>query len=305
MTATLQRSASERIDAATREQPAHDALACPSCRAAMCASEIQAGEDRVILDVCKPCRLVWFDGGEHDIVRDPFPRAPTRPPLSMRATTRTLTDMKLDHVRGARVVTSPPIATWCLIALVLFLSGMALIFAPDWITHGALEQDSEYPLRRGHLYWLLMRNFLHPNTASLLFHVSTLAIVGPIVEERFGREGFALLFVTAAFATWMASAIAHGASDPYMLGVGPFLAAAWTALLVLHPRARLQLLPRVHAGAPIWMCGLAWGSIESVAIFTGVTPPIWPALLAGVLVGAMCGALVASIDGVTPQRPHF
>jgi len=75
-TATLSRTVSREFTASlwthATAEPLPSALRCPACNGRMCATEIQAGEDRVILDLCRPCRLIWFDGGEMEIVREPL-----------------------------------------------------------------------------------------------------------------------------------------------------------------------------------------------------------------------------------------
>src|SRR5439155_5451570 len=69
---TVSRQLTARLWAQARADPLPSALLCPSCGGPMCASEIQAGEDSVLLDLCRPCGIVWFDGGEMEIVTDPI-----------------------------------------------------------------------------------------------------------------------------------------------------------------------------------------------------------------------------------------
>ena len=126
-----------------------------------------------------------------------------------------------------------------------------------------------------------------------------------LVEERFEWNGFALLLVSAAVGAWLAMLISMPSGALYALGLGPFLAASWSAVLILHPRMRLRLLPRVSVEAPVWACAIVWYLCEAGLGFAGILPPIWPALLAGVIVGALCTVASGAIDAMAPRRALF
>lgn len=296
LVATLRRAAGERILAAASTTPTDDALPCPSCRAPMSASRIRAGEDHVELDVCSPCALVWFDGGEHDIVQNPFPRPPSHPPIPMRATKRSLQQLEMGSVGEARAPRRRRFMTWSTIALILLVSGTALVFGQDWLHKGALEEDSTFPLDRGRTAWEALRLFVNPNPLFLALHVGALAIVGPIVEERLERGRFAVLLLMSGLGAVIASAIPGQAANPYALGSAPFVAASFATALVLHPRMHLRIWPAQHTSLPLWAVALVWALLSTAGILAEALPPIWPALFVAACVGGGAGAFTLWTD---------
>ncbi len=262
----------------------------------MCTSDIQAGEDPVRLDVCQRCALVWFDGGEFEIVRDPLP--PTAPSIP-RANTRTLAALRLGHLTEPFVTSASPLASWCTIALIVFIGVFGLVFMRESIESDTVAA-APWPWRRGSH---IVLSLLHANPVHLVLEVLGLWIAAPVIEDWFGRRGYLVLVSSCIFLAPLGHVSTHGSS--LVIGAAPLVAGLWTALVLVHPRARIDFLPSGRCGAPAWVLAAAWLACQWSLTLAGLIPATWTAIGVGVVLGALCSVVVQTLDGALPGRSPF
>lgn len=95
---------------------------------------------------------------------------------------------------------------------------------------------------RARLDDLLLAMFLHANLAHLLGNMLFLRIYGDNIEHRFGRVGFALLYLVAGVAASLAfAAVAWNPSTP-LVGASGAISGVLGAYFVLFPRHRVKVL---------------------------------------------------------------
>ena len=89
-------------------------------------------------------------------------------------------------------------------------------------------------------FWPLLTNtFMHGGWLHLILNMWFLWIFGPAMEARFGRLGFAALYLGGAVAASVVHLFTHPASTTPVLGASGAIAAVLGAHAVAYPRARV------------------------------------------------------------------
>lgn len=177
------------VQQAARHDLGQSARACPMCRHGM--ARVQAGGPPPMpLDVCDPCRVVWFDRTEYEAVFPTLIRArPLGAPPPKREIVRALPWMTI--VLGLLCIgsswwlwstTPSPVREW------------SYLPADPWRHHGAT---------------LVTAFFLHLTPLHLLGNLGALWFFGRDVEEKLGRLWFAAMLLVATVAGWAM----HGAIE--------------------------------------------------------------------------------------------
>jgi membrane associated rhomboid family serine protease len=130
------------------------------------------------------------------------------------------------------------------VAVLLLTAGVSLIAQSD--PSGAILQElwlDRFDIRQGELYRLLSVTLVHGGFLHLFLNMYALWVVGPIVEQIWGRRLFAMFYVLTAIAASTASFLmspgpAVGASGAIFGLVGVILAGTRAHDPVLDRRAR-------------------------------------------------------------------
>jgi membrane associated rhomboid family serine protease len=154
----------------------------------------------------------------------------------------------------------PTLVTWWLIAAnVLAFAAMAVLKRVDpgraKTAFEALALScNDMPGQASHFQWwgLVTYQFLHGGLVHLLGNCLFLFVFGPLVEDRFGRPGYAVFYLAGgalAGATHLllggTHVVANGVSlyfVPPVIGASGSIAAVTGAFLVLFPLVRVRVL---------------------------------------------------------------
>jgi len=92
-------------------------------------------------------------------------------------------------------------------------------------------------------WWPLITNtFMHGGWLHLIFNMWTLWIFGPAMEARFGRLGFAVLYLVGGTVASFTHLLANFDSPAPALGASGAIAAVLAAYAVIYPRERVLLI---------------------------------------------------------------
>ncbi len=251
------------------------ALGCPVCRHRMTEVPLPLAAACVVLDVCRRCQFVWFDGSEFEQL--PARELPTtwrdRLPEDARermALANLAADARLEKAASSagnelfgdspdepwkllpallglpvehepQSLLSAPWATWCLAGLVgiVFLATMGNIpaAAENW---GFIPAE---PFRHGGLT-LLTCFFLHAGWWHLAGNVYFLLVFGDNVEDCLGWWRYLLLLLGAT----VAGAAAHALGDPRAMipciGASGGISGIIVFYALRFPQARLGIAIR-------------------------------------------------------------
>lgn len=151
-------------------------------------TQIQAGGPPPIpLEVCDPCRVVWFDEAEYHRV---FPVPAGRP-----------------QGAPAPVREPPGFVSWVTYLLLVSMVGISLwawFGHREWIREWSFIADDPW---RAYGATLVTAFFLHANPLHLIGNVLVLWSFGEDSEEALGRRGFLFLITMATVAGWAVHAL--------------------------------------------------------------------------------------------------
>jgi rhomboid protease GluP len=224
-------------------------------------------------------------------------------PISLQAPDRS---RKTDLVEFRRalfsatpyVVTTPILALAC-----VAVYGLMVVSGVPWLwpsgaqlIHWGANEGARIILR--HEYWRLVAMvFVHGGLIHLLVNLSSLLVIGPLVERLFGSVTFGLIYLVAG----VGGALASVGSSPLRVSVGASGAicgvlGALFAFLLVHRRT----VP-MSVRKPLLVNILA--TIVFMAILGAIVPNIdQEAHLGGLLTGFVCGVLLARPWPVVRRR---
>ena len=229
------------------------ARSCPICLKEMAKVDFTpAGGQQIMVDVCKYCRLVWFDRGEYvavlrKSVRQVEPSGPgdvgeafgLASPMDSPHTM--LAFLGLPVELGSNKLRNKPVVTWGLAAL------MAVVFLSTILTDrldGAIAEWGMIPnlwTRHGGLT-VVTSFFLHAGWLHLIGNAYFLMIFGDDVEDHLGPLRFVLLLVGAHLAgTWLYSTVTPDPDIP-CIGASAGVCGVLGYYAVVFPRARIGIL---------------------------------------------------------------
>jgi len=163
-------------------------------------------------------------------------------------------------------------------------------------------------------WWPMLTNmFMHGGWIHLISNMWFLWIFGPAMEARFGRLGFASLYLLGGLAANFLHLVTHVSSTEPVLGASGAIAAVIGAYAVTYPAARvLTIVPigfiPLFFRIPAFVFAFVWFGLQ---VLQGnlelATPSIagavaWWAHIGGFAFGALF-ALVASGIGLEMQTP--
>src|SRR5688572_9709326 len=323
--ATLQRAAQPEFFAAlqrkAKESVAGPAVACPACRRQTRRLFVPSNALRIELELCRWCRLVWFDRAE-------LQQVPTRPRVAFdgdaAATARRL--LAIEQVRAEtersrntldfdpdnlsfwqRVLVSfgfpveetalPrerfPWLTWS-VAAALVVAWLATLSDP----RSAIERYGFVPAepwRVGGLT-LLTSFFVHAGFFHLLGNVWFLLLAGDDVEERLGRWRWAALLAASTLAGDLLHALFEARSELPSVGASGGIAGLLACYAVLWPDRRIIIyVPRFWRFRWWWRTRYDW-YLRFAAISAGWLFALWAFVQCGLAWLQVYGA--GSVSGL-------
>ena len=287
---------------------------CPLCAEPMVALDFGRGDRPVTIDVCRPCRIVWFDRTEQDKLA-PVPTGGP-PPLpgpgddrSGFALTRPDSAWQiLPAVLGLPVEFGPnrlqrrPVLTWALTA------GMAMVLV--WLLAAGGRQALADAIQRWGFIpndWqrdggltLVTSFFLHVGWWHLIANGYFLVIFGDNVEDHLGRGRFLLLLAAAHLGgIFLHSALAARGDVP-CVGASAGISGVIAYYAIVFPRAKVGIFlwwwTLFHIlRMPALVALLLYVAVQAVGAYLAwdseVAGVAYLAHLGGLAVGAAAGLL--------------
>jgi membrane associated rhomboid family serine protease len=286
--ATLQRAAQPEFFAAlqrqSQESVAGPAVACPACRRQTRRLFVPSNALRIELDVCRWCRLVWFDPAELQqvptrprVAPDPATIAAARRALAIEQVreeterSRSTRDSDPDHLSfwqqllvfvGLPVEETSlprerhPWLTWS-VAAALVVAWLASLADPRAaiVRYGFVPAE---PWRVGGLT-LFTSFFVHAGFFHLLGNFWFLLLAGDDVEERLGRWWWAALLIASTLAGHLLHALFEARSELPSVGASGGIAGLLACYAVLWPDRRIVIrVPRLWRYRWWWRTRYEW-----------------------------------------------
>lgn len=154
-------------------------------------------------------------------------------------------------------------------------------------------------------WWPLLTNtFMHGGWLHLILNMWTLWIFGPAMEARFGRLGFAVLYLVGGAVASFTHLIANLDSAVPALGASGAIAAVIAAYAVIYPRERVLLIvPLGILFIPLWapavLFALIWFGIQ---VLQGTHALFAPSMGSGVAWWAHIGGFAFGALAALPVR---
>lgn len=285
-------SAVDEMWRAARNASPRGDLRCPACEQRMVEVEVRSPGGSVEVDVCAPCRFVWFDAGELEAVsgRTAAPAAPRIVDRLSDEDRRELARLQVEDLatrhREARGVTAEaetphdwfrwlfglPIADRGPIAQVpiLTLLTAAAIAVVGLLTMGSGEAIEAYglvPAEWGRLGGLtfLTSFFLHGDAGHLINNLIFFLIIGTGADDLLGAGRFVLLLLAATVAGGVAHVLVDPTSTVPCVGASGGISGLLAFFALKNPRARIGLvlgLPWIRVPALVVL--LLWTGLQLV-----------------------------------------
>jgi membrane associated rhomboid family serine protease len=134
-------------------------------------------------------------------------------------------------------------------------------------------------------WWPLITNtFMHGGWLHLIFNMWTLWIFGPAMEARFGRMGFAVLYLAGGTVASFTHLMANLDSSVPALGASGAIAAVIAAYAMIYPRERvLLIIPLGFIFIPLWAPAVLFAFIWfGIQVLQGTQSLFAPSLAGGV-----------------------
>lgn len=294
--------------------------ACTSCHKAMRRVTLPLSGVALELDVCCPCRLVWFDPGE--LARIPLPKPGEELPqkekelLAMR-------QIEVEEVRlnqmfreseagenapdaawkylvgllgmpvelDAPECSRKPILTWSIAMVCLIVFGLTFTnlqeaidnwgFIPaQWMRHGGLT--------------ILTSMFLHGGILHLLGNLYFLLIFGDNVEDEFGRFKYIVLLVASGLCATLLHAMFDPRAEIPCIGASGFISGVIACYAICFPKVKLSFMLWARSFAFAILSGRNWLAI-----------PAWSAFAIWILFQIVMAAVSKSDTGGVAYMAHI
>jgi membrane associated rhomboid family serine protease/Zn-finger nucleic acid-binding protein len=312
----IERDAVNRVWRAACDGAGVSSRPCPVCAANM--SEVNVGNHVTHVDVCIRCHMVWFDGGEYEVMP---PSGIVLPPELSEKARAVLAFHKIKQIEAQAdylpdVGESVPDAWWQFIPAIfnmpvemqtrslsrwpLVTWGCALLAVIVFIlTKDNLPRIVDawgfipaYPLRHGGLT-LMSSMLLHGSWLHLLVNIYFLMIFSDDVEEYLGPAKLVLLMAFASISGCLFHLAVRPESILPLVGISGVVSAIMCFYTFLHPHARIGILigrmrnigwitMSAHTAFVVWMLLQGVGVWIQIEGFSNVSAM---AHLGGILVG--------------------
>lgn len=285
---------------------------CPSCHRAMAC--VSVAPEPVLVDVCGPCQMAWFDEGELAALSPSAPAAArvdlppeAREALALREVDRLEAERAAEREGvgvgrwwpalfgvpvelGAPGITRMPVVTWSTAALVAIVSIASFGDLPGAIGWAGLEPDRPARLLGS---TLLTHALVHGGIVHLLTNLYFLLVFGDNVEERIGPRRFAGLLAGAVAAGGLAYVATAGTNLP-VVGISGGTSGVLLFYALAFPGVRLGFLVLFRpVEVPIWGWVIFWLGLQVIGVGAGA---------GGVAFGAHLGGAAAGVGAFLSLR---
>ena len=266
-------------------------ISCPKCAQAMRSTETTTREGkRLLVEVCQPCGLAWFEAGEL-----PFTPPPAMPARVVSAKTQDDIDaesfleaqkmlgadrkenpaiyedwksipgylglpVELDRVKA----TGTPWATYLMAFVIVGFSLVAFVDLPDAIARLGL-----IPAEIGRYLGLTLVTsfFIHGGVWHLLGNVYFLVVFGRAVERDLGPGRWLLLLFAATIVGDFVDVAFDPRSSMPLVGASGGISGILAYYALRDPGATLGIPLRIAGGLawmdlPAWMCFFLWIALQ-------------------------------------------
>ncbi len=216
---------------------------CPLCRQAMTVVQVGLGPRKVPLDLCLPCRFIWFDTKEYRALAA-LAEEPDGSELKGLLDTKwkwipAVCGMPVE--RGTHPLVLRPLLTWGLVLATSLVSIVAFAkLGAIGLQFGLIPAQL---WRYGGLT-LLTSFFLHAGWLHLIGNLYFLVVFGDNVEDYLGRLQYALLLLLATAAGGLLHAAFNPGSTVPLIGASGGISGVITFYALRFPRAQLVILLR-------------------------------------------------------------
>jgi membrane associated rhomboid family serine protease len=136
----------------------------------------------------------------------------------------------------------------------------------NWNNREQLVTKLGYAPSFGASFRLITSSFVHGNVVHLLGNLLFLYVVGLSVENRWGKIGFLVLWLTGAIASAATFGVLHRGSEIYLIGASGAVAAVMGVFLVCFHSATIQCFYFIlikggtfsvpaYVALPVWFTG--------------------------------------------------
>jgi membrane associated rhomboid family serine protease len=225
---------------------------------------VGCGAGSLTLDACDECRIVWFDGGEHEAargLRDPPPPKESdlvRPSVILHSSPATVEAVEFPQSFAFRgdardipaflglpaeedaVTVGRPVVIVLVAVAMVAATTYALWSDTNWIlrTRGL---DPGSPFRHGGLDFVTSF-LLHVDFWHLLSNIYFLFLCGDDIEDQLGHARTLGLLAAATVAGDLLYLLVAGGSGPPTVGASGGIAGLLAFYAIVHPRRRLRLV---------------------------------------------------------------
>lgn len=225
--------------------------ACPSCLRPMRLGYLAPTTHREELDVCRSCRLIWFDRGELQ------PELPSRLQRRVEAQaelekalatqwadeygvgTVVLAALGLPVEENAGLVERTPYITLGLLLLAIGLSVLGFTYPEAMLEFFAYRSDGNFQRM---LFTGISSFFFHAGVGHLLGNMYFLWVFGDDVENELGHFAYFALIATATLAGNFFYGFTPNAGSIPAIGASGGISGLLAFYMIRYPRRRFRLM---------------------------------------------------------------
>ena len=258
----------ERLKAALDAGGRRGHRRCPLCRSRFIGIRVELPAGPLALEACDHCRLIWFDGGEHEAAagRGP-PPPPTEldglPPVAAAYAGPRSLDVPVDvtgrfldgtwkdlpallgfPVEEGEAPPSRAPVTWTLAGAITVATVLAMVLGSGHVLRDR-GLAAAHPFRHGGLD-LVSSFLLHGGIWHLLGNLWFLLSFGDDVEEELGPGPFFLLVVLATLAGDLLFVLFEHGTAAFTVGASGGISGVIVFYALAFPRRRLRVLSIVY-----------------------------------------------------------
>ena len=292
---------------------------CPACTQDMCEVSLCVTGDLPALDVCRACRLFWFDPREFEVM----PLNPNAATHLERNERRRAIERRQAGLRPRPVeklnwqilflffglpmeteetqVQRRPWLTWSIASAIVIASLSAFVNLEVAVSRFALIPERAWRLGGA---TLITSIFLHGDLFHLVGNIYFLVVFGDNVEDFLGRWAYGLLFLLSG----LSAASLHIALDPQSalpcIGASGAVSGVLTFYALRFPRAKIVVLYSIFPiRLNIWAMFAIWVAFQAVGLVLQANE-LTNVSAASHVGGASMGALFLVMESVIDRLRH-
>jgi len=156
-------------------------------------------------------------------------------------------------------------------------------------------------------YTIFTQMFVHADVAHIIFNMLFLYLIGVQLEERIGKNRFAIIYFAAGVIGVVAQSILNWGSYTIIIGASGAISGAMGAMLLLYPRDKIPFFlgPIFLPNIPVWAGVGSWFAIQVFYFsFDASGPVAYMAHIAGFMTGVVFGLLIMFIKENGKEVQH-